>query len=148
MAETSGRLRVTLLGEVAARVDGCPEPVDLGHERQRCVLAALLVEPGRAVPADVLLERAWGDRLPRHPREALYSYVSRLRRVLAPGGCAVERRPGGYLLRIDPLDVDLHLFDDLVRRAGAASDRGVSSEPNASPASSSPTRSPSTAPCT
>jgi DNA-binding SARP family transcriptional activator len=109
-------MRIRLLGEIAAHVDGAP--VDLGHERQRCVLAALLVEPGRPVPVDVLLERAWGDRLPQHPRQALYSYVSRLRRSLALGGCTLPRRPSGYLVEIDPLDVDLHLFDDLVRRAG------------------------------
>jgi DNA-binding SARP family transcriptional activator len=135
MAEAPGRLRVTLLGEVTASIegDGGREAVDLGHERQRCVLAALLVEPGRPVPVDVLLERAWGERLPQHPREALYGYVSRLRRTLARGGCAVQRRPGGYLLRIDPLDVDLHLFDDLIRRAadtasdpaGAGAEAGV-----------------------
>ncbi|WP_203850721.1 AfsR/SARP family transcriptional regulator [Dactylosporangium siamense] len=108
-------MRIRLLGEITAHVDGVP--VDLGHERQRCVLAALLVEPGRPVPVDVLLERAWGDRLPQHPRQALYSYVSRLRQTLAGGGCTVPRRPSGYLVEIDPLDVDLHLFDDLVRRA-------------------------------
>jgi DNA-binding SARP family transcriptional activator/tetratricopeptide (TPR) repeat protein len=117
-------LRIRLLGDVTARVhgDGGEVAVDVGHERQRCVLAALLVEPGRPVPADVLLERAWGDRLPQHPREALYSYVSRLRQSLAVGGCTVVRRPAGYLVEIDPLGVDLHLFDDLVRRAAAADD--------------------------
>ncbi|MET7419899.1 BTAD domain-containing putative transcriptional regulator [Dactylosporangium sp. NPDC005555] len=113
-------MHIRLLGEVAARVGEVA--VDLGHERQRCVLAALLVEPGRPVPVDVLLDRAWGDRLPRRPRDALYSYVSRLRQTLAVGGCTVLRRPAGYVVEIDPLGVDLHLFDDFVRRAGTTGD--------------------------
>ncbi|MEV0566530.1 BTAD domain-containing putative transcriptional regulator [Dactylosporangium sp. NPDC050588] len=118
-------MRIRLLGDVGAWTDGErgeAVDVDIGHERQRCVLAALLVEPGRPVPADVLLDRAWGDRLPRHPREALYSYVSRLRQSLAPGGWTVVRRPSGYVVQIDPLAVDLHLFDDLVRRAAGTDD--------------------------
>jgi len=48
----------TVLGAVDARLDG--RPLDLGHARQRCVLAALLVEPGKPVAADVLLFRVWG----------------------------------------------------------------------------------------
>ncbi|MGI5183111.1 BTAD domain-containing putative transcriptional regulator [Dactylosporangium sp. CA-152071] len=118
-------MRIRLLGDVGAWTDGErgeAVDVDIGHERQRCVLAALLVEPGRPVPADVLLDRAWGDRLPRHPREALYSYVSRLRQSLAPGGWTVVRRPSGYVVQIDPLAVDLHLFDELVRRAAGTDD--------------------------
>ncbi|MDG6106423.1 tetratricopeptide repeat protein [Dactylosporangium aurantiacum] len=127
MADSAGRIRIRLLGGVTAGIDhGQGEvAVDLGHERQRCVLAALLVEPGRPVPADVLLDRAWGERLPRHPRDTLYSYLSRLRAALAGGGCAVLRRASGYVVQVDPLDVDLHLFDDLVRRAGTATDGGA-----------------------
>jgi DNA-binding SARP family transcriptional activator/Tfp pilus assembly protein PilF len=123
MAGTAMRIR--LLGDVAAHLDSGQSDgatVDLGHDRQRCVLAVLLVEPGRPVPVDVLLDRAWGDRLPRHPREALYSYVSRLRQALAPGGYTVVRRRGGYLVDIDPLVVDLHLFDHLIGQARAAAD--------------------------
>src|SRR5689334_9571317 len=118
-------MRIRLLGDVAAQLDGGRSggaTVDLGHDRQRCVLAVLLVDPGRPVPVEALLDRAWGDRLPRHPREALYSYVSRLRQALAPGGFTVVRRRGGYLVDIDPLAVDLHLFDHLIGQARAAAD--------------------------
>jgi DNA-binding SARP family transcriptional activator len=73
---TAVAMRIRLLGEVAAQFDGDRSggtSVDLGHDRQRCVLAALLVEPGRPVPVDTLLDRVWGDQLPQHPRDALYS---------------------------------------------------------------------------
>ncbi len=72
---------VRLLGAVGAEVGG--RPVDIGHARQRAVLAVLLVEVNRAVPLEALIDRAWGERLPRHPRDTLYGYVSRLR-----AGCA------------------------------------------------------------
>jgi len=111
-------IRIRLLGEVVAELAG--ESVELGHNRQRCVLAALLVEPGRPVPVDALLDRAWGDRLPRHPRPALYGCVSRLRRALAGGGAALVQRHGAYLVEVDPLAVDLYRFDRLVERARAA----------------------------
>jgi DNA-binding SARP family transcriptional activator/tetratricopeptide (TPR) repeat protein len=114
-------LSIRVLGDVTVRAGGQGAPVNLGHHRQQCVLAALLVEANRPVPADVLLARAWGERWPRRPRDALYSYVSRLRQALAPAGSTVERHRGGYVVNVDPLAVDLHLFDHLVRqsRAGA-----------------------------
>lgn len=97
--------------------------VDIGHARQRCVLAALLAEPDRPVPADVLIEHAWADRRPSHARTALSGYVSRLRHTLAEvGGVRLSRQGGGYILSVDPMTVDLHRFRHLVGRARAASD--------------------------
>lgn len=112
-----------LLGEVAASVDGVP--VDLGHPRQRCVLAALVVERGRVVSTDRLAERVWGAAVPLRGRETVHSYISRLRRaVSAVPGVSLVRRSGGYALIADatPLPVDLYVFQDLCARAGADSD--------------------------
>jgi len=101
-----------VLGDVAVRVDG--QVVDVGHARQRGVLAALLADADRAVRAGELVDRVWADRPPRHARTALSGYVSRLRRVLAPTGVLLERQSGGYRLAADPNTVDLHRFRDLV----------------------------------
>ncbi|MEE6261633.1 AfsR/SARP family transcriptional regulator [Plantactinospora sonchi] len=110
-----------LLGEVEARVDG--HPVDLGHARQRAVLAALLVEANGTVPVDRLLDRVWGDRQPQRAREALYSYLSRLRRRLAGAGTVtISRQAGGYLVTVSPSAVDLHRFRHLVGQARTADD--------------------------
>jgi DNA-binding SARP family transcriptional activator len=49
-----------VLGPVEVWTDG--RPADAGHPRQRAVLAALLLEAGRAVPLDVLIDRVWGER--------------------------------------------------------------------------------------
>src|SRR5690348_9266771 len=70
-----------LLGHIEVHADG--RPVDIGHTRQRCVLAALLVDAGRPVPAEQLAFRVWGDRPPQRATGVLYGYLSRLRRVLA-----------------------------------------------------------------
>ncbi|WFE29299.1 BTAD domain-containing putative transcriptional regulator [Solwaraspora sp. WMMD791] len=119
MDTARNRVEMLVLGEVTARVDGVD--LDLGHARQRAVLVALLVDAGRLVPTDRLLDRVWGDRPPQRARNALAGYLSRLRQVLAPADqVRIVRRPGGYLLQVDPTQVDLHLFGQLVRRARAA----------------------------
>ncbi|MEV8440794.1 BTAD domain-containing putative transcriptional regulator [Actinosynnema sp. NPDC051121] len=105
------------LGQVEAHVHG--RQVELGHARQRTVLAVLLVEAGRVVPPDTLVDRVWGERLPSNPRGALYGYLHRLRRVLPER--TIQHRAGGYLLAIDPLTVDLHRFTSLARQARSAS---------------------------
>jgi DNA-binding SARP family transcriptional activator len=124
--DAGGRLLTVtfqLLGEVQAARDG--HLLDLGHARQRCVLATLLVDANRTLPADVVIERVWDDDPPRHARNALSGYVSRLRALLA-GQPAIVHRHGGYLLRVDPELVDLHRFRRLVDTARQAAD-GASS---------------------
>ncbi|WP_433791354.1 BTAD domain-containing putative transcriptional regulator [Actinoplanes sp. CA-252034] len=114
-----------VLGVVEARIDG--RPVDLGHARQRCVLGVLLVETGRPVSPDQLIDRVWGEHAPQRAAGALYSYLSRLRRAVACAeGAEIRREPGGYLLTVDPQTVDLHRFRRLMTTARAAeSDRSA-----------------------
>ena len=80
-----------LLGTVDALVDG--QSVDLGHNKQRGVLAVLLMHANGPVPVDRLLDHVWGEHPPRRGRDALYSYMSRLRTVLAtvPGASWMRR---------------------------------------------------------
>ncbi|MFD4669445.1 BTAD domain-containing putative transcriptional regulator [Lentzea sp. NPDC058450] len=99
-----------LLGAVEVRNRG--EVVEFGHVRQRSVLVALLLEEGRPVPVDRLLDRVWGERAPLRARETLYGYVSKLRKVLE---LDIERSPAGYRLEVDPSRVDLFRFRALVR---------------------------------
>ncbi|MFI5592341.1 BTAD domain-containing putative transcriptional regulator [Amycolatopsis sp. NPDC051758] len=103
-----------VLGQVELRVDN--RLVEVGHARQRCVLAVLLVEANRVVTMEQLLDRVWADRLPHKARHVASNYVSRLRRVLA-GDVAVVRHGGGYVLEVDPDAVDLHRFRRLVEEA-------------------------------
>ena len=113
-----------VLGAMEARIAG--RPVALGHARQRSVLAVLLVEAGRPVTVDQLIDRVWGAEAPQRAAGALYSYLSRLRTAVADGAAGIERRPGGYVLTVDPQTVDLHRFRRLATLARAAeSDRSA-----------------------
>jgi DNA-binding SARP family transcriptional activator/tetratricopeptide (TPR) repeat protein len=94
---------------------------DLGPSRQRCVLAALLHPAGQRVTTEALIERVWGAEPPR-TRDALYVYLTRLRRILRPLGVTVDGRAGGYLCRIGDGSVDLDRFTELTRYAAQATD--------------------------
>ncbi|OBK75261.1 BTAD domain-containing putative transcriptional regulator [Mycobacterium sp. 1274761.0] len=109
-----------LLGAVEARADG--QSLDIGPARQRCVLAALLVDVNRPVAADRLIERVWSEELPHRARNSLAGYISRLRAAIDNRGAEITRQSGGYVLSADPLSIDLHSFRHLTRRARAASD--------------------------
>ncbi|MBE8517057.1 tetratricopeptide repeat protein [Amycolatopsis sp. H6(2020)] len=103
-----------LLGAVEADIGS--QPVELGPVRQRYLLVTLLVEANHVLPVDRLADRVWDGARPN--LATLYSYVSRLRHVLATAeGVAIIRRSGGYVLTVDPEAVDLHRFRRLVEVA-------------------------------
>jgi DNA-binding SARP family transcriptional activator len=107
-----------VLGEVRAFVDG--HAVDVGHARQQCVLATLVVDANHPVPVDQLVARVYGEVPPQRARGTLQSYLSRLRQALGPG--ILVRRHHGYILTADPTAVDLHQFQRLADRGRAAAD--------------------------
>lgn len=111
-----------LFGEVEALVNG--HRLDIGHARQRCVLASMLVDVNRPVSVDQLVDRVWADQPPSRARNALAGYLSRLRTLLADGSVAITRGPAGYTLTADSSCVDLHLFRSLADSARAGSDPG------------------------
>jgi DNA-binding SARP family transcriptional activator/tetratricopeptide (TPR) repeat protein len=110
-----------VLGAVELRAGG--RELDAGPPKQRAVFAVLVVNAGAPVPADTLVDRVWGESPPAGARNALYVQITGIRRLLAAAARAdgravrLERRAGGYVLDVDPDDVDLHRFDRLVERA-------------------------------
>jgi WD40 repeat protein/DNA-binding SARP family transcriptional activator len=108
--------------------DGGP-PVVLGGDKQRALLAILLLHRNEVVSADQLIDDLWGERPPATAVKTLQAYVSRLRKAIADHGergsanGTLVTRGRGYLLRVGPGELDVERFGGLVeegRRALAA----------------------------
>jgi DNA-binding SARP family transcriptional activator/tetratricopeptide (TPR) repeat protein len=123
-------LEFRVLGPLEVRRDGAVLP--LGGKRVRALLAVLLIDMGRVVSADALIEALWPSDPPTNARHALEATATRLRRALGTKG-AVPNQPPGYLLAVDPQALDAVRFrrllaeaDDLVdadaRRAAVRAD--------------------------
>ena len=87
--------------------------LELGGQKQRALLAVLLLEANRVVSRERLIDALWEDRPTATAQKALQVYVSHLRKVL--GRERVVSHPAGYSLRADPDEVDLEQFRQLVR---------------------------------
>ncbi|WP_082126676.1 AfsR/SARP family transcriptional regulator [Allosalinactinospora lopnorensis] len=106
-----------MLGPISAWDNG--EAVSVGGPRQRCVLGALLVDLGKEVTVDRLIDYLWDDTPPRTARSVIQVQISHLRRAFPQ---VIQTTAGGYLAYFDPSRVDLHRFRDLVTRGKAAGD--------------------------
>ena len=98
-----------ILGPLEVSSDG--ETVDLGGRKQRTLLAMLLVEANRVVAQERLIEALWEDEPPETAAKGVQVYVSQLRKAL--GKERLETRSPGYLLRVEPDEVDALRFERL-----------------------------------
>lgn len=115
-----------MLGSVELRLHG--QGARTTSERARRLLALLAWQPNEFVSDEAAIEQIWDDKVPRHPRDALYTCATRLRHAFGTGPQAgrvdpVVRRRGGYLLTVSADSVDLHRFRQLVRMAREMADR-------------------------
>lgn len=109
-------LEFRILGSLEVLDEG--RPVALSGQKQRALLALLLLRANDVVPAERLIELLWGESPPRTAATSLQNFVSQLRKALGPG--LLETRPPGYRLRIEPDQLDLSRFEQLMRRAREA----------------------------
>ena len=110
-----------VLGPVEALRNG--EPLRLGGPRQRALLALLLLEEGRPVSGDRLIDELWHGTSPRGAATTLRAYVSRLRSAL--GENTITARPPGYALDVEADEVDGKRFELLLREGREALARGA-----------------------
>src|SRR5256884_8533538 len=101
------------------RIGGVVVPVQKGN--QRALLAALLLNPGRAVSLDELAEALWGPDPPPSARVTIQNYVMRLRKALGDTGTSrIGTLPSGYAIQADASELDVARFEDLLCAARAA----------------------------
>lgn len=88
-------------------LDGDGAEVALGGPRRRALLALLMLDAGRVVSTERLVDGLYGTEPPAGVGNAVQSQVSRLRQVLP---VPLEGHPAGYRLVVDPEQVDAHRF--------------------------------------
>ncbi|MFD1540130.1 AfsR/SARP family transcriptional regulator [Nonomuraea guangzhouensis] len=121
-------MRISILGTLeVATADA--EPVAVGGFRVRALLAVLALAAGRTVTSERLIDALWPDEPPVNAANALQTLVRRLRVALRPYEI-VRSRPGGYLLAIDPDQVDALRFRHLTRAATSPLDARPAQDPS------------------
>ncbi|WP_374969515.1 BTAD domain-containing putative transcriptional regulator [Terrabacter sp. BE26] len=123
-APAAARAQVQLCGGLRVTAGGRSlGPRQLGGAKPRQILVALLLRREQAVSKASLVELLWADTPPAGAMSTLEGYVSLLRKrldtVSAGLGRAVRTVPGGYLLDLAGIEVDVHRFRDLSARARA-----------------------------
>ncbi len=116
-----GRFHVTILGTL--RIQHGRTSLgggDLGGLKPRQILEILLVNFGKPVSKERLVETLWEGRPPAEALSTLESYVSVLRRHLQPGqgkSGPLRTVTGGYMIDPGLVDLDLNRFRTLVQQA-------------------------------
>jgi predicted ATPase/DNA-binding SARP family transcriptional activator len=96
------------------------DTVAIGRGATINLVAGLLIPANTVVPSARLAEIAWGEKQPQHPLAALHTKVVRLRRIL--GEETLTTSGDGYLLPIDPGQLDLQRFNERILAASGAPD--------------------------
>src|SRR6266496_6521736 len=91
------------------------EPVQLHGQKQRALLALLLLEPNRVVSTDRIIDSLWGEEPPKTAATSLQNFVSQLRKLLGPA--TLLTKPPGYELRLEQEQLDFEQFRRLVDEA-------------------------------
>jgi DNA-binding SARP family transcriptional activator len=113
-------MKFRILGPLDVR-DGDRE-VRLRGGKERALLALLLVNANRTLALDGIVDELWGEDVPETAPKMVQIYVSHLRKALPPE--MLHTRPPGYALVIEPDQLDLHRFEQLVAEARAALEEG------------------------
>jgi DNA-binding SARP family transcriptional activator/tetratricopeptide (TPR) repeat protein len=99
-----------ILGPLEVVEDG--HALALGGQKQRALLALLVLEANRLVSRERLIDALWEEEPTPTATKALQGYVSQLRKTL--GKDRVVTQPAGYMLRLGPDELDLARFEVLV----------------------------------
>jgi DNA-binding SARP family transcriptional activator/pimeloyl-ACP methyl ester carboxylesterase len=93
-------------------VDDGGVTVPLPTGKQGALLARLVLDANHVVALRGLIDDLWGDLAPDSAAKTVQIYVSQLRKRL--GKEPIRTRPPGYLLAVEPQQVDLFRFEQLL----------------------------------
>ena len=105
-----------ILGPLEVADDG--EPVAIRRGKEQALLAYLLLHANEVSSSGRLIDVLWDEQPPATAAKILHNAVSHLRRQLGDG--RLLTRDPGYLLRVEPGELDAHEFERLAREGRAA----------------------------
>jgi YVTN family beta-propeller protein len=88
------------------------ESLPLAGAKQRALLALLLLHANQVLSRDRLIDELWGEEPPATAVQSVQVYISRLRKLLPPD--TLLTRPPGYLIEVEPEELDLRCFERLL----------------------------------
>ncbi len=94
--------------------------IPIAGDRQRVLLAILLIHANEPVSADELIDELWGEHPPVSPRKGLQVQVSRLRKALGEGSARLVTHPNGYQLHVESGELDLDRCEHLAHKGREA----------------------------
>jgi DNA-binding SARP family transcriptional activator len=94
--------------------------LEVPGQRQRGLLALLLLHANQVVSSSRLIEELWPEEASESHAGALQASVSRLRKSLGSGAELLVTLQTGYVIRPAPGQLDLDRFERLVEEAGSA----------------------------
>ena len=112
---SAGVLDFRILGPL--EVVGEQGPLRLGGPKQRATLAILLLNANRVVSVDRLADDLYSGAAPVTAVTQVQRQISELRKALTDESI-IETRTPGYVIRLDPGQLDLHHFERLADEAG------------------------------
>ena len=105
---------ILALGPLAITYRGATGAI--GGPKQQLVLSLLLVEGGKAVSINQLVDCVWGGEPPPSGRSTVHSYISHLRSAV---GDIIVREGSAYRIEVGPENSDVARFEDHLYRARA-----------------------------
>jgi DNA-binding SARP family transcriptional activator/tetratricopeptide (TPR) repeat protein len=105
------------------RVVVCGRRIGVASDKQRALLALLLLRANRTVTVDRLVDGVWQERPPATANRLVHTYVWRLRRLLQEAGEHRDRivtEPTGYRLLVEDGELDLTRFETMLDQGHAA----------------------------
>ncbi|MCC3653779.1 AfsR/SARP family transcriptional regulator [Streptomyces sp. WAC 00631] len=122
---------IKVLGPLTAQERGISVVPTAAKPRQ--ILALLALQADHVVTVPTLMQEIWGEDVPRSAATTLQTYILQLRRKIATalGGDPARdakdvlvTQHGGYLLQVQPGQVDVQEFEQLAASGRAAHEAG------------------------